>query len=144
MEKLRAEAADGKVPITVVAKALGEAWKALPQDDKATYQCKAKERAATADDQDSGQEQQHGQDAHTSIKLSAAGAATGPPALPRHVVKRIIMTDEDVQRVSADAVWLLAETSRLFLEQLAVKAAAAAASKKRKTVKLEDFAHVVR
>jgi histone H3/H4 len=49
-----------------------------------------------------------------------------------------------VQRVSADAVWLLAETARLFLEQLAIKAAAAAASKKRKTVKLEDFIHVVK
>jgi len=48
MEKLRAEAADGKVPVTVVAKALGEAWKALPQDDKVTYQQKAKERAASA------------------------------------------------------------------------------------------------
>jgi histone H3/H4 len=55
-----------------------------------------------------------------------------------------MLADDEVQRVSADALWLVAEAGRLFLQQLAVKGAAAAAAKKRKTIKLEDFEHVVR
>jgi histone H3/H4 len=55
-----------------------------------------------------------------------------------------MLQDDEVQRVSGDALWLVGEAGRLLLQQLAVKGAAAAAAKKRKTIKLEDFEHVVR
>ena len=46
MAKLRAEAPDGKVAVTVVAKAIGELWKALTDENKAAYKDRAQQRAA--------------------------------------------------------------------------------------------------
>lgn len=46
--KLRAEAADGKVPITAIAKALGERWKSLSEQEQHVYREKAQQRAAEA------------------------------------------------------------------------------------------------
>lgn len=46
--KLRAESADGKVPVTVVAKALGELWKSLPETEQQSYRDKAQQRAVDA------------------------------------------------------------------------------------------------
>jgi hypothetical protein len=43
--KLRAEAPAGKVAVTLVAKAIGELWKALSDEDKASYKEKAQARA---------------------------------------------------------------------------------------------------
>lgn len=46
LAKLRAEAAEGtKVPITAVAKAIGEMWKGLSEEEQAAYKDKA-QRAA--------------------------------------------------------------------------------------------------
>jgi histone H3/H4 len=97
----------------------------------------AEEAAAAAGDQ----EQQEGDTAAAGEDATPQAAAA---AIPKHIVKRIMLADDEVQRVSADALWLVGEAGRLFLQQLAVKGAAAAASKKRKTIKLEDFEHVVR
>lgn len=46
--RLRAEAADGKVPITAVAKALAELWKSLTEEKQQEYREKAQSRAADA------------------------------------------------------------------------------------------------
>ena len=46
--RLRAGAADGKVPITVVAKALGESWKSLTEEQQQEYRGKAQQKAAEA------------------------------------------------------------------------------------------------
>jgi hypothetical protein len=45
MSRLRAEAPDGKVAVTVVAKVIGELWKGLSDSDKAAYKEKAHKRA---------------------------------------------------------------------------------------------------
>lgn len=74
----------------------------------------------------------------------AAPAAAVDPGLPRGVVKKIIMLDPEVQRVSADALWLVGEAARLFLQALAAKGGAALSSKKRKTIMLQDFETLVR
>lgn len=74
----------------------------------------------------------------------AADKGCGPPAIPKGVVKRIMLLDPEVQRVSAEAVWLVGEATRLFLQALAVKGAAAVTSKKRKTIMLQDFDTLVR
>jgi len=46
--KLRAEAPEGKVAVTAVAKAIGELWKGLSEEEKATYKEKAQQRATGA------------------------------------------------------------------------------------------------
>jgi histone H3/H4 len=97
----------------------------------------AAEEAAAAGDQEQ-------QDADAAAAGEDSTSQAVAAAIPRHIVKRIMLTDDEVQRVSADALWLVGEAGRLLLQQLAVKGAAAAAAKKRKTIKLEDFEHVVR
>jgi histone H3/H4 len=59
-------------------------------------------------------------------------------------VKKIIMLDPEVQRVSADGLWLVGEATRMFLHALAAKGAAAVTAKKRKTIMLQDFETLVR
>jgi histone H3/H4 len=98
--------------------------------------------AAAEEEAAAGDQEQHENDAAAAGEDAATQAVA--PAIPKHLVKRIMLTDDEVQRVSADAVWLVGEAARLFLQQLAAKGAAAAAAKKRKTIKLEDFEHVVR
>lgn len=75
---------------------------------------------------------------------TAAPAAAVDPGLPRGVVKKIMLLDPEVQRVSADAVWLVGEATRLFLHALAAKGATAVTAKKRKTIMLQDFDTLVR
>jgi len=79
---------------------------------------------------------------------AAAGPAEPPTAadtaLPKGIVKRIMLLDSEVQRVSADAIWLVGEATRLFLQHVAAKGAAAVTSKKRKTIMLQDFEQIVR
>lgn len=48
LAKLRAEAPDGKVAVTAVAKAIGELWNALSEEDKAAVKERAQQRAAGA------------------------------------------------------------------------------------------------
>jgi HMG (high mobility group) box len=48
MQELRAAAPDGKVPVTVAAKALGERWKALGEEGQAVYRERAQDLAAAA------------------------------------------------------------------------------------------------
>lgn len=55
-----------------------------------------------------------------------------------------MLLDPEVQRASADSVWLVGEATRLFLQALAAKAAAAVSSKKRKTINLQDFETLIR
>jgi histone H3/H4 len=75
----------------------------------------------------------------------ASGAdVASTSALPRGLVKRIMLLDSDVSRVSADALWLMGEAARLFLQELAARGGAAVAAKKRKTIQLADFDQLVR
>ena len=71
-------------------------------------------------------------------------ATPGAAALPRGVIKRLMLCDEDVARVTGDAVWLMAEAAALFLGRLAAASGAAAAGAKRRTGRLDDFEHAVR
>ncbi|KAF8071173.1 hypothetical protein HT031_001255 [Scenedesmus sp. PABB004] len=138
-ERLRADAADGKVPMTAIAKALGEAWKALADEEREAFRAKARQRAEA----DAAAAAEAG-GADGAAEGAAEPAAPAPAGLPRHVVKRIMLADAEVSRVSADALWLVTEATAAFLGQLGARCAAAAAAKKRRTVKLEDFDSVVR
>ncbi|PKU66067.1 transcriptional activator HAP5-like isoform X3 [Dendrobium catenatum] len=68
---------------------------------------------------------------------SDAGVLT--PSFPTGRVKRIIKMDEDIKKVSSEALFLISLSTELFIEFMAEKAGNAAARKRRKTVKLEDL-----
>ena len=56
---------------------------------------------------------------------------------PKGRVKKIMVLDEDVKRVSSEALFLVSRSTELFLQFLAEKSANVAIEKKRKTVNLE-------
>lgn len=61
------------------------------------------------------------------------------PEFPTGRVKRIMRLDNEVQRVSSEALFLVSRSTELFLQFLAEKSARVAIEKKRKTVKLEHL-----
>lgn len=61
------------------------------------------------------------------------------PEFPTGRVKKIMKMDQDVQRVSSEALFLMSCSTELFLQFLAEKSAQVALEKKRKTVKLEHI-----
>ncbi|XP_045814898.1 DNA polymerase epsilon subunit C [Trifolium pratense] len=61
------------------------------------------------------------------------------PEFPKSRVKKIMTLDEDVKRVSSEALFLVSKSTELFLQLLAEKSAEVAIEKKRKTVKLEHI-----
>lgn len=105
-----------------------------------TAEAKAKGEAAAA----AGNDEPNIAAAEGEPEVGPSSAAAAPASLPRGVVKRIMMCDQEVKRASADAVWLVGHAAELLLGMLAVKCSEAAARKKRRTIKLEDFEHVVR
>jgi histone H3/H4 len=61
------------------------------------------------------------------------------PEFPKSRVKKIMNLDEDVKRVSSEALFLVSKSTELFLQLLAEKSAEVVIEKKRKTVKLEHM-----
>ncbi|KAK7280879.1 hypothetical protein RIF29_08425 [Crotalaria pallida] len=61
------------------------------------------------------------------------------PEFPTGRIKRIMRLDNEVNRVSAEALFLVTRSTELFLQFLADKSARVAIEKKRKTVKLEHL-----
>ncbi|XP_043721964.1 nuclear transcription factor Y subunit gamma [Telopea speciosissima] len=61
------------------------------------------------------------------------------PEFPLGRVKKIMMLDRDIKKVSSEALHLISLSTDLFLGFLAEKSAEIAVEKKRKTVKLEHI-----
>ncbi|KAG5520639.1 hypothetical protein RHGRI_033276 [Rhododendron griersonianum] len=61
------------------------------------------------------------------------------PSLPPSRVKRIMKLDKEVNKVNAEALFLVSCCTELFLEFLAEESARVAVEKKRRTVKLEHL-----
>ncbi|XP_047962988.1 chromatin accessibility complex protein 1 [Salvia hispanica] len=59
--------------------------------------------------------------------------------IPTRRVKNIMKLDKDISKVNAEALFLVASSSQLFLQFLAEKSAHAAVEKKRKTITLEHI-----
>ncbi|KAL5549209.1 hypothetical protein UlMin_004440 [Ulmus minor] len=66
------------------------------------------------------------------------------PQLPTSRVKKIMKLDRDINKVNAEALFLVSCSAELFLRFLAEKSAEAALEKKRKIVKLEHIRTAVK
>jgi DNA-directed RNA polymerase I subunit RPA43 len=140
--------AAAKVSVAAVAKGVGERWKALTDEDKAVFKAQAAERA----------------EALRAEAVAAAGAgggeggADGPPpadttadapaipgsSLPLSIVRRVMLVDPEVKRVSAGAARAAAAAVEGALAGLAATAAAVAAEAKRRTLRPSDILAAVR
>ncbi|KAL4431280.1 hypothetical protein ABPG75_006536 [Micractinium tetrahymenae] len=134
----------GKHGVAQVAKLIGQRWAALSEEEKQVYKDRAaklqEEAAATAAAEQAEQAQQSpGGSSAEGAAAEEGGEAPAPPAaLPISIVKRIVMMDSDVKRLSAEAVRAIAKAAELFAGQLAVKAMEHAAKGKRKNFKASD------
>tara|TARA_B110000208_G_scaffold37630_1_gene49767 strand:- start:35 stop:691 length:657 start_codon:yes stop_codon:yes gene_type:complete len=73
------------------------------------------------------------------------GSSSGEPVsteivLPLARIKRLMRCDPEVGHVSKDATVLMTKATESFIESIVARSIKASASKKRKTVKYEDFA----
>ena len=64
---------------------------------------------------------------------------TAPMSLPKSVVKKIVMLDEDQTRIAGDAVGLLTKASEMFQSALATKSHDEAKGAARSTVNFRDI-----
>ena len=120
-EKLLAERGGDKVSVADVAKEMGTMWRQLSDEEKQKY----KDAAAAA--------------ATTSPSSKVSAKREQPAMLPLSLVKRIICRDEEVKRVSGDAVRVIAEATGMFIGLLATKSLEYAKAQKRKNFKFSDI-----
>ncbi len=134
-----------KVSVADVAKALGSRWKTLSEEEKQKYKdtaaakAKAKEQEKEANREAGGAAGEADAEGKESKKKEVR-LLDGLLALS--IVKRIITSDEDVARISADGLVMVAAAADQFLGLLAQRAAAVARGSKRRTIRLEDFVQV--
>ncbi|KAJ6428361.1 hypothetical protein OIU84_023732 [Salix udensis] len=69
---------------------------------------------------------------------------TTRPEFPTGRIKRIMKLDKDINKVNADALFLVSSSTELFLRFLAEKSAEVAIEKKRKIVKLDHIRAAVK
>ena len=133
-EKRKELGDDAKVSVADVAKEIGRRWKELSEEERQRYKdvsaAKAKELAAAADCLDAVDE--------------GVEKQQGKAMLPLSMVKKLACRDEEVKRVSGDAVRMIAEATGMFLGVLASKSLSHAVSQKRKNFKFSDIEHVSR
>ncbi|CAI9299488.1 unnamed protein product [Lactuca saligna] len=60
-------------------------------------------------------------------------------SIPTGRVKRIMKLDTDINKINADALFLISNATELFVKFLAEKSSEVAVEKKRKTIKLEHL-----
>jgi len=113
--------------VATVAKAIGVQWKALTDEGRAEWKAKAAAAGAAAD-----------------AARAAGGAPPTPPkpaaapGLPLSVVRRLMMLDPDVGRVSSGAARAVVAAAEGFVALLAEAGAGVAAEERRRTVRGSD------
>jgi histone H3/H4 len=143
-QRLLAERTDESKSVSVadVAKQIGAEWKQLSEEEKKAYKDKSTKIAEQL--RAKGGTEENVEDKQGAVAKSKKGAAQGPSILPLSLVKKLACKDEEVKRISGDAVRVIAEATGLFLGDLASQAYSYAVSKNRKNFKFSDVEHVAR
>jgi len=139
-----------KVSVALVAKGIGERWKALTDEEKARFKAAATTRAAAAAAAaaEAAEAAGPGESAPGAAADDPAASAPAPPlpgsSLPLSVVRRLMLVDPDVKRVSAGAARAVAAAVEAAVAALARSSAAVAAASKRRTLRPADILGAVR
>eukprot|EP00873_Tetraselmis_striata_P012566 jgi/Tetstr1/432830/TSEL_022181.t1 len=123
----------GKVGVAEVAKAIGERWRGLSEEEREQFKAAAAQKAAEAEAE--AEEDAEGDDEGDD---EARQQAAKPGPLPLGTIKRIMAADDEFGRISGDGLKHVSAATELFLGLLAKKAARQAARKKRTTIKFGD------
>lgn len=120
-----------KIGVAAVAKRVGELWKALSDAERAEWKAKAAAAAAAAPAED-------------DADRPKPPATTAPPALPASVVRRIMLLDPDVGRVSAGAARAVTAATEAFLGMIATASLRVASETRRRTLRGGDVVTAAR
>eukprot|EP00884_Botryococcus_braunii_P022402 jgi/Botrbrau1/8846/Bobra.50_2s0006.1 len=146
------DATTEKVSVAVVAKKIGEKWRALPEEERKRYKELAAQKSVEASaihlieeaSEDCRELVEGNQESRPGEKRKHNQDSNPPSFLPHALVRRIMCMDPDVQRVSGDTIVLMARVACLFLDLLAEKTFSAACQNKRRTIKFQDVERAVR
>jgi len=131
-----------KISVAAVAKGVGERWKALTEAEREAWKEKAAFGAAEA--ATAREAAREGAAEEGAAEEGEAAAAAAPPpssSFPLSVVRKLILLDPEVGRVSADAARAISMAAAAFASStLAASAAAVAARAKRRTLRAADVA----
>eukprot|EP00198_Chlamydomonas_reinhardtii_P003774 XP_001693110.1 predicted protein [Chlamydomonas reinhardtii] len=144
-QRLAAEGQE-KIAVTVVAKELGQIWKALTEEEKAKYRAQAEEQKQQQQQQQAGDgsETQGEGNAEGGQRAGSPAKAAAAASLPASWVRKVVNLDPEIQRCSAEGVLALSAAAEVFLSAVCAKATAAAAAGKRRTVRLDDMEKCIR
>lgn len=135
-KELQQQDPEKKWSVADVAKGLGARWSKLAEEEKEVYKARAqelKEKALASVNDENEPPAVHEEGDHEQ-----------KTALPVSVVRRLMLLDADVSRVSLPAVHAVSSSAKIFLEFLADKCLVAAKQGRRKTIKIDDVASVVK
>ncbi|KAL4573049.1 hypothetical protein LXL04_019842 [Taraxacum kok-saghyz] len=76
---------------------------------------------------------------HSDPQCEEIPAETVQSSLPAGRVKRIIKLDKEINKINADALFVISNATELFVKLLAEKSSEVAVEKKRKTINLEHL-----
>ena len=123
-----------------VAKAIGSAWKSLSDEERQRYQDLAAEQKElykkTLEEAGGANEGNGAEGALDQTRIHSM--------LPLSMVKKVVMKDDEVNRITGDALKVLTEATGLFLGNLASKSLALALGNNKKNFKLEDMVKVAK
>lgn len=127
-----------KVKISDVAKAIGERWGKLSAEEKDRYKALAQDRAQKTE---ASEQAGNAEDNDEKENEQGSEEKTG---IPLGLVKRVMKMDDDLGRISSDAIAVTGAAAEMFLGLLGVRAFANAQKEKRVTVKFNDLAQATK
>jgi histone H3/H4 len=136
-ELLKERGGDTKLSVADVAKEIGKKWKALTDEERGHY----KQMAQAAGEAKASEEDLAQQADAPCANSKEEGTLDG--LLPLTAVRRIILADTDVCRVSHEGIVAIAMATNLLLGILSKGIGNHARNQKRKTVVLKDFVQVL-
>ncbi len=132
-----------------VAKAIGVAWKALSDEERQRYQDMAAEqkelyRKALEEAGGGAEAGEAGEAGEGGDNAQCVADQKAHSMLPLSMVKKLATMDEDIKRVSGDALKVITEATGLFLGNLASKSLVLALGNNKKNFKFEDMVKVAK
>jgi len=122
-----------------LGKELGARWKRLSEEEKERYKTLAKEqneRKAAERKESPGGEAEDGQ--------GKGGVQAKPPGLPTAVVKRLVLSDPELKRISAPALNLVINSAERFIGLMTQRSREVAITSGKRTIRMQDILAVAR
>ena len=117
-----------------LGKELGVRWKQLSEEEKKKYKELALKQAA---DKQAAAAENGGSEQNDGEKTEQTSSSKAP--FPASIVKRLIMSDPDLKRISGPSLNLVMNATEAFIGMLTERATSIALSMKRKTIRFSDI-----